>query len=139
MYASKQHMIDQYGEEALIELTDRALPATGEIVDSVLDGALEAASALCDGYLAKRYRTPVSNPPLILRRHAMAIAYFDLHRGHYPDEIRAAYDDAMAFLKQVSRGDIILDVAGVAPTSSPAEAHVDAPDRMFNRDTLKRF
>lgn len=136
-YATKQNMIDVYTQEALIELTDRAEPPTGAINDTVLNLALADADALIDSYISRRYNPALATGTPVLRSKAQAIAYYILHRGNYPDQIRIAFEDAMEFLKAVSMGHANLDVAGVQPPSAPADARVDAPDRMFSRDSMK--
>lgn len=136
-YAIKQDMISRYGLDNLVELTDRADPATGSIGDQILQAALDAADALINSYIGKRYQVPLAETPAVLRPHAEVIAYYTLHRGHYPEQLRTEYEDSIGYLKQVSRGEAVLDVAGNQPTSAPAEAIVVGPDRMFNRNSLK--
>ncbi len=135
MYASKQDMIDAYTEEALIELTDR--DNLHEIDDDVLNRALADASAITDSYVSRRYNTTQARGTDVLRLHVCAIAYYKLHQGNYPDQIRVAYDDAMEFLRAISQGLANLDLDGVQPPSSPADARVEAPDRIFSRNSLK--
>lgn len=137
VYASKQNMLDQYGEEHLIELTDRADPPTGEIVDSILDAALADADVTINSFISKRYTAPVAGGSPALRRPAEQLAYYYLHRDNYPDTVRQGYEDAMDYLKQISRGEIVLDVAGVEPQSSPAQVLIEGAPRVFSRETLK--
>lgn len=136
-YATKQNMIDAYTEEALIELTDRADPATGAIDDTVLDLALADAAALIDSYISRRYSPALAAAAPVLRSKAQAIAYYILHRGNYPEQIRTAFEDALEFLKAVSMGHANLDIAGVQPPSAPADARVEGPARLFSRDSMK--
>jgi phage gp36-like protein len=138
-YASKQNMIDRFSEESLIQLTDRVEPYTQEIIDAVLNQALEDADAMINTYLAKRYDLPLASIPAVLPRHAAVIAYYDLHRGHHPEEVRTNYEDTLSFLDKVSRGLVVLDAQGTEPSSAPADARVEGPDRMFSRDSLKGF
>lgn len=139
MYATKQNMIERYAEQQLIELTDRVPPYDEAIVDTVLNLALSDADAVINSYIAGRYQLPIASTPDVLRRHACIIAYYDLHRGRHPEEVRKDYEDSIAFLKSVARGDAKLDVAGIEPPSSPAEARVDGPERVFNRNSLKAY
>ncbi len=138
-YASKQNMIDRYEEQVLIELTDRAVPQTNAIVDAVLNQSLADADALINTYLAGRYSLPFSTAPDVLRRHACAIAFYDLHRGRYPDEVRKDFEDTLKFLVALGRGEAKLDAGGLEPDSSPAEARVEGPQRMFNRTSLEGY
>ena len=136
-YITQQDMVNRYSEQSLIELTDRVTPYTGEIVTSILDEAIEDADALIDSFISVRYDLPLSETPRVLIGHAAAIAYYKLHRGRYPDEIRTAYEDAIKFLNMVSKGEILLDVAGSQPQSAPADARVEGPDRTFSRKNLE--
>lgn len=139
-YASQTDMAARYGMQNLVELTDRADPSTGELNTVVLASALADADALIDAYAGRRYAVPLSPVPAVVIDHACAIAYYKLHRDRYPDEVRKAYDDALSFLGEVTRGNVILPVPGVQQASSaPADARVSHPDRTFSRDNLKGF
>ncbi len=138
-YATKAYMITRYDEQALIQLTDRAEVPTGEIDDDVLDAALAEADSVVDSYLAPRYKVPLLSVPPIIPSKAAAIAYFILHRGRHSDETRQAYDDAIAFLKDVGKGVAQLDAEGLEPSSAIADARVIASERTFSRDSLKGF
>lgn len=138
-YATIQNMIDRYGELPLIELSDRDDPPTHAIVPLVVDAALLEAGAMIDAFIASRYSLPLFSVPDVLRRHCCVIAYYDLHRGRYPDEVRKDYEDTISFLKSLSRGEAKLDVAGEEPTSQAADARVEGPARLFNRTSLEGY
>lgn len=136
-YASKQDMMNAYTEEALIELTDRE--DVNAINDDVLDRAISEASSLIDSFVSRRYDTTQARSALVLRDHAVAIAFYKLHRGNRPDQVRTDFEDSMEFLRSVSTGTANLDVGGRQAPSAPADARVEGPDRIFNRDTMKGF
>ncbi len=133
MYATKQDMIDRFGEEPLIELTDRADPPTGEVDDAVLDSALNEASATIDSYIARRYKLPLASPPAVLKGRCMTIAWYSLHRGRHTEETRADYTDTLEFLRQLSTGVALLDVEGTEPVSAHAQARAISSGRTFSR------
>lgn len=139
IYATKQNMIDRFGEKELIELTDRVEPLTNAIVDGVLDQALASASAQIDSFVARRYDLPLANLPPVLNEACMVIAYYKLHRGRHRDEDRKEYEDVLAFLSQISNGTALLDVGGTEPPSAPAQVVSDAADRTFSRTDKKRW
>ncbi len=63
-YATKQNLIDRFGAEELIQLTDRATPPAGVINDTGLNQALADAHAGADGYLGPRQTPPLpAGPP----------------------------------------------------------------------------
>lgn len=139
MYVDKAYMIGRFGEEALVELTDRALPFTGEIVDSALTPHIVSASGLIDTYITGRYRLPLSPVPEIVKDCCARIAYYYLCGERYTDAVRKSYEDAVAMLRDISNGRAHLDAAGIEPASQSAEARVEAPDRTFSRQSLKGF
>ncbi|MBI1201489.1 MAG: DUF1320 domain-containing protein [Rhodopseudomonas sp.] len=127
-YASQADMTERFGESMMIDLTDRAEPATGAIDADVVTRALEDADAAIDGYLKGRYKLPLAVTPPLLRDLAQAIAIYKLHRNTASDKIAKDYDAAMRVLLQIGRGDVRLDVEGVEPESSGA-ASVRTSDR----------
>ena len=133
VYATKQQMIDHYGEDDMVDVTDRATPPTGEINDDVLDQALANASAVIDSHVGRRYNLPLSPVPALLVPVCMKIAFYNLHRGRYTDEVRKEYEDALSILNKISSGDVVLDVGGKEPQSAPAQVVADAVDRSFSR------
>lgn len=133
VYATKQQMIDQYGEDDMIDLTDRADPPVGEINDTVLDQALVNASAVIDGYIGRRYNLPLASVPALLVPVCLKIVFYNLHRGRHTDEVRKEYEDAVSVLNKISSGDVVLDVGGKEPASAPAQVVTDAVDRSFSR------
>lgn len=139
VYATKADMLKRYEERELIQLTDNIEPYTGEIVDSILDNALTDACAMIDLFLGGRYDLPLAETPPALVNMACTIAFHDLNRRSMTDEIRAAYDDVQKILDKISKGIIPLDAGGSEPKSAAAIAKVNAPDRTFNRDSLKGF
>lgn len=139
MYVDKDYMIARFGEDVLIELTDRATPQTGEIVDAILDSAITTASGLIDGYVAGRYRVPITPVPEIIKDCTAKITFFYLCGERYTDANRKAYEDSVSILRDIGAGKAHLDAAGVEPASSRAEARVEAPDRVFSRDSLKGY
>lgn len=139
-YATRQSMIDQYGEEELIGLTDRSGADT--IDEARLASAIDDAAAEINGWIAKRVALPLDPVPRALERHARAIAYFILfdQRGTSDvSEPRKRYEDALAFLKAVSRGEVSLgdEVPGDSTDASPGVVVTDAPEREFTRDTMR--
>jgi len=139
MYITKQQMIERYGEQSLVELTDRTAPYSEDIVDAVLDVAIADAAALVDSFVSGRYDLPLVAVPSILRGYTGDIAFYKLHRGMYSDEVRKSYEDALDFLKRLADGKVFLDVAGSQPKSSPADARVEGPPRIFSKDSLEGF
>lgn len=141
-YATRQSMIDQYGEDELIGLTDR----TGaDVIDETrLQGAIDDAAATINGYIRKRVALPLDPVPRILERHARAIAYYLLFDQRGTDDVpepRNRYKDAIRFLEQVAKGEVSLgdEIAGDGVDASPGAVSTEAPPRDFTRASLRGF
>jgi phage gp36-like protein len=139
-YAVAQDMVNRFGEQEVIQLTDRA--NVGEIDETVLAGGLESAVSEINTYLAERYALPLPTVPLVLRDFTCDIARYRLCGAGVveTDEIRTRYKDALKFLENVAKGVASLgldaDQQKVPPVGQPKIA-ADAP--VFNRETLKDY
>jgi len=141
-YATQQDLIDRFGEDELIQLTDRTnLPAAAIDAD-VVAAALSDAENLADSYLAKRYALPLDPVPEVLTRTTAEIARYFLHgrRTEKDDPVTRDYAQALTWLKDVAKGLVELEAAGIPPEESGSgQVQVDAPPRVFSRDTLGGF
>lgn len=142
MYVDKAGMIDRYGERALIQLTDRGTPATGGVVDAVLDRALADAAAVIHGYARSAgYAVPFDPTPDMVAGWQAAIALYSLYQSEASEKAKKDYETALAQLRDLAAGRITLQAAGVA-SPAPAEGATvlfDAPPRIMTGDGLKGF
>ncbi|SEH22535.1 DUF1320 domain-containing protein [Rhizobium sp. NFR12] len=141
-YATQQDLIDRFGEEELIQLTDRTNIPVSTIDATPIDRALTDAAALIDGYLAKFYRVPLASVPPILVKMACDIARYYLHgrSADKDDPVSRAYREATRWLENVSKGQVTLEIEGVsAPQAGGGSVKASAPGRVFTRDSLRHF
>lgn len=137
-YATKQNLIDRFGQEELIQLTDRG--NTGAIDDTVLNQALADADAEIEGYLVGRYALPLVSVPPVLTRIACDVARYHLYDDHATEQVRVRYEDVRKLLEGIASGKVQLGLpasAGAAPVAGAPE--VSAPEREFTKDTLRDF
>lgn len=121
MYCTQADMVDRFGEEELIQLTDRA---GLDVIDTVvLDRAIADATAEIDGYLASRYQLPLAETPPSLTRIASDIARYFLYDDAATSSVQDRYDNAVKFLRGVARGDVSLvqQAGDTAETAGVAE------------------
>lgn len=116
---------------------------TDTINDDRVQDALDDASAEIDSYIAKSVDLPLTDVPRILKTICRDLA---LHRlyvniGHSMEARKSLREDAIAFLKSVSRGDAALgDGAGLPPEIvTPGVAMTDGSERELTRNSLKGF
>lgn len=137
-YATQQDMIDRFGEQELIELTDRA--NLGAIDATVLAKALDDADAEINAYLASRYTLPLASVPPVLTRFAADVARYQLYDTRATEQVKARYDAAIKFFRSVSTGAVSL---GLDPASQPVvgagSVQAVAPARVFSGTSLADY
>lgn len=141
-YATKQTMIDQFGEDDLMRLTDRT--GADVIDDDRLQSAIDDAVAEVNGYIRKRVTLPLDPVPRILETHTRRIAYYNLFDQRGTEDIpepRKRYEAAIRFLKSVANGEVSLgdETPGDGTDASPGPVCTEAPARDMTRDSLKGF
>ncbi len=131
-YAIKQNLIDRYGSEELLQLTDRA--NTGLIDDTVIARALADADAEINGYLATHYTLPLAPVPAALEKLACDIARYRLYEDRVTEIVEKRYDDAIKFLQGVASGKVSLgiDAANAQPVATGGPSF-SAGDRVFTK------
>lgn len=141
-YAQKSDLVTRFGEQELIQLTDRVSIPPSTIDDTVLDRALDDASGLIDGYLGKVYALPLPTVPANLVKLACDVARYYL-RGESAEKdgaVARAYGEAVTWLRDVSLGRVKLDDGGTTPPVAPGSAgRVQASPPVFTRDSLRGF
>lgn len=139
-YTSLAQLTDRYGQQMLVELTDRATPATGEIDEGVVARALSDTDAAIDGYLAGRYRLPIAETPPLLADLAQVIAIYKLHSRTANEKIEKDYLQALKTLSEISKGVVRLNLAGVEPPASGTSGvRTSDRDRDMTPENLKGF
>lgn len=140
MYCSLDDIKKRLDEDVLVRLTDDS--GSGQIDASVVNQAIEDASAEVDGYLQGRYDVPLQVVPTLIRRLSTDIAVYLLFARRGLEEagpdgvIWKAYQAARDTLSKMAKGEVRIG-AGL-PRSRP-ELLVDSADRVFSRDSLKEW
>lgn len=131
-YATQTDLVDRFGSAELVQLTDRATPATGAIDTAVLGKALADADDTINSYLSIRYALPLASAPAILKRLAADIARYALYEDRVTEAVQKRYDDAIRFLKDVAAGRASVgpDGAGAEAAQTGGPGYV-APGRIF--------
>ena len=115
-YATQAQMIARFGEQELIQLTDRD-GLLGAIVTAVLDAALLDADEEIDSYLRGVRALPLVAPiPERLVRVACDLARYHLYDDHAPEGVRTRYQGGIRWLRDVASGKASL---GEVDTAAP--------------------
>jgi phage gp36-like protein len=103
MYCTQDDLTQRYGEdEVLLWQTDRN--GDGSPDDGVIEQAIADAVGLIDAYIGKRVALPLPSVPDSLRQAACSIVRYRINAENATDRIRADYDDAMRFLRDLADG-----------------------------------
>ena len=139
-YATPQDMLNQFGENELVSLTDR--DNVGVVDDDLVLKALETAEGEINAYVGAKYQLPLANVPVIVRDFACDIARYRLSGAEVTETeiVRKRYQDAIKFFERVSKGDVTLGVdlsnAKATPSGSVKTSN---PAKVFNDDAMAGF
>lgn len=109
-YATRQDMIDSFGEDEVVRLTDTR-DEPGVIDDATLLRALERTSVDIDGYISTRYPRPFPETPRLLIGVCCDMARYRLcgTGGRLvTEEVRDRHKDAIKLLGMVASGQVKL-------------------------------
>lgn len=137
-YATQLDLENAFGAAEILHLADRDGDGVAEA--AVLNAILARADALIDGYLAGRYAVPVAAPvPMTLVATAGDLARYWLYDDAAPERIREAYEDAIAWLRDVAAGRIGLNLPATGANPLPGSPLGNAESRQFTRETTRGF
>ncbi len=142
-YAAPQDLLNRYPNRDLVQLTNED-SAAQSVDTTVLQQALDDASAEIDGYLGARFTLPLTDPPAVLNRLAADIAMYRLQALrplHDLADARRRYDDAIEMLRRVAAGELTLGIASDRRETQIADGAEQAqgPARVFSRKSLRGF
>lgn len=136
-YTNKQAMIDRFGENEILDATDR--DRSGQIDEEVLDQAIADADAEINVYLHSRYETPVSDDTGLIERLASDLTRYYLWSIDAPEHVTDRYKSALSTLKDIGRGTVVLEATKAQDSKSSGSPVVIADDQIFTADQLKKL
>lgn len=139
-YATAQDMVDLFGEREIVELTNLDNPTQSGIDTIRLQAALDYASQEVDSYISVRYDLPLASVPLVLKNKVADIARYHLDSYRVRDDVRMRYEDAVAWLKLVAKGDASLGLDENSTSVEPqGTTDYFAANRVFDHNTLDNY
>lgn len=126
-YVTRHDLEQRFGADEIAQREEALQPGA-------VDKALAAADALIDGYLVGRYTLPLASVPVTLPQFAEVIARYTLLGEAATERARTDYQDALAWLKDVQAGRVLLQQAAPVPGAEPAMvAMVASSPALFKR------
>jgi len=131
MYSTTQTLIDRFGEDELIQITDRN--NSGQLDHAVLERANNDATGEIDGFLGDRYTLPLASVPRILNVYAADIARYKLYDDGAPEQVQKRYDHAIRMLELIASGKVSLGATpgGDQITTEPQDVQMDTGRRVM--------
>lgn len=115
-----------------------------ELVGPIIDEAIADADGEIDGYLAKRYRVPLSPVPKVINKFSKDIAVYNLFSRIGIDEgtdektYLNRYNAAIKFLTLVAEGKVSVGAEADDPAKAAATGFaVQSSPRLFSRRQMK--
>ena len=138
-YCTQADILNQMPAAELIRLTDDA--ATTVDADKVT-AAIADAEAKVDSYAGARHAVPLNPVSASVKAATVDIAIYNLYglRNRVPDDVRQRYEDALAWLRDVSTAKASLGVSD--PDTTPTPTHrpqISSNPRIFTRDKMEGF
>jgi phage gp36-like protein len=134
-YCTEDDLLMMIPQLELAELTVES----GEVPDSlIIADAINKAGAEIDSYLGVKYVVPLDTPPDRVKALAVDLAIYHLYsrRSIVPPVWQQRHDAAVAFLKQVVAGQmVIVGPQGELPTVAKEVTDATSAIRTFTRDT----
>jgi phage gp36-like protein len=134
-YCSEEDLLKMIPRSELAELTAESGEAPDRLI--IMD-AISQAEAEIDSYLGVKYVAPLSAPPARVKTLAVDLAIYHLYsrRSVVPVVRQQKYEAALAFLKQVAAGQlVIVGPQGELPTVAKGVTDATSAIRAFTRDT----
>lgn len=139
-YATQADLVPRrLANQELIELTNDAGGTI--VVDSVVTGILTEASAKVDSYCGQRYTIPLQTSEQVKGLTLdIAVHLLFQRRRRQPEEVVRAYDNAIAFLRDVAAGRASLDQpTGATPQAGSGDVKKTEVEEKFSDTNLQGY
>lgn len=133
--------------QLLVQLTDDSdMPETVDQV--VLDGLIEDAGEVIEGYLRERYVLPLDPTPKLLTKLAVDLVVFALYgrrpetHGEPPKQVLESWRQAFKTLEHIQNGKVTLGATGQPqpePKSAVIRVNKTPEDRIFGGGFLEKY
>lgn len=106
--------------------------------------AIEDADSEINGYLAKRYPTPLSSTPGIINKLSKDIAIYNIFsrsgidEGERESNYLTRYKNAIKYLENVAKGIVDIEASSPsAPATSSGFVKISSNKKLFGRNSLE--
>ncbi|HUX07294.1 MAG TPA: phage protein Gp36 family protein [Acidobacteriota bacterium] len=142
-YINTTDLDNAFGSARIIELADKDLDGVAD-AEMVAD-AIENAESTVEMYVGRRYDLADvrTKKPKVVIKLSLDLGLYELAKARDEalvgegTDFKEIHDTAIAMLKDLARGNAVLDVTSAI--AEPTVVEIDANDRLFTRTTMKGF
>jgi phage gp36-like protein len=137
IYVDPREYVQKFGYSEAVILCDQH--DLNRIDTSKILKALQDATALVDGYLAKKYLVPLSPIPSMISAITANIARYMLHTENIQEVVEKNYTQDIRKLNDIAAGKLNLSVTLADSVSVGHGPSFVASKRIFTRDKLRGY
>jgi len=142
-YIETTDLDNAFGSARIIELADKDLDGVADA--EMVDDAIENAESTVESYVARRYDLADvrTKKPKVVIKLSLDLGLYELAKARDEalvgegTDFKEIHDTAIAMLKDIARGNAVLDVTTVI--AEPTMVEMDANPRLFTRETMEGF
>ena len=131
MYCTIDDLIQRFGEDELIQRTDRDYD--GSMDTAVIDAAIADATDQINAYLQGRVTLPLSDVPRIITAHACDIARYRLYDDGVSEHVAERHKQTMQYLRDVAAGRVKLPIQEETGTQAENVVIIQSRPSIFSR------
>jgi phage gp36-like protein len=120
-YITTQQLVDRFGLDELIQVSNPSDPTATAINDTRVSNAVADISALIDAKLGARYAVPLTSVPLVLQNIACDLVRARLYDDRIPDRIADREKAALKLLDDMAAGNLTLGLDAAAQPTAPSD------------------
>lgn len=147
-YCTAEDILNVLSERELINLTNDSPSLSSKVDSDRFEAVSDDTDSLINGYIRSRYNLPLAKVPTVLKQIATDICAYRLYLRRpqdIPEHIKTNYYDAISRLKDIQKGNLILEVVtetGENEISKPKSGFRTSKtkeDRMFSERVMRMY
>ncbi|MBE9102763.1 gp436 family protein [Vacuolonema iberomarrocanum] len=139
-YATVAQFVEAFTEEEAIALSNLSDASAQQVDATVLNRALNDASATIDSYLGQRYTLPLPEAiPNVLIRCCLNITRYLLDSFNPREDVRKRYEDELRWLEKLARGLLTLGLPSNDEGAADNSSEFVTTLRIFSDSNLGGF
>lgn len=136
-YCTQQDMIDRFGLDEIVQLTD--LVDSGLVDADRLNQAIERGASLIDSYCRGSYQIPLSPVDAIIIDINADLARYHLYDDQATEQVAKNHAEAILLLKQIAQQTLYLSAAAITGSASRGAPKFDDDGRVFGRSNTRDY